>query len=114
MVVVAVAAITRVAWGRVHAHATLAHLVSEELALVHVCGKDGQRRAPHQAREGRARVWGGRMGECVAPRLDQGREGPKGGDRDPEVERYGRVEVERQSGVGGGVGGTEKQGEKYR
>lgn len=92
MVVVAVAAITRVAWGRVHAHAALAHLVSEKLALVHVCGKDGQRRAPHQAREGRARVWGGWMGwmgECVAPRLDQGRQGPKGGDRDPEVEREG-------------------------
>lgn len=46
-------------------------------------------------------------GECVAPRLDQGREGPKGGDRDPEVEREGKVEVERQSGVGE----TEKRGE---
>lgn len=41
IVVVAVATITRVAWGSVHAHATFAHLVSEELALVHICGKDG-------------------------------------------------------------------------
>lgn len=45
MVVVAIATVTRVAWGRVHAHTTFAHLVSEQLALVHICGKDGKRLA---------------------------------------------------------------------
>lgn len=44
MVVVAVATVTRVAWGCVHAHTTFAHLVSEQLALIHICGKDGERR----------------------------------------------------------------------
>lgn len=58
MIVVAVAAITRVARGCVHAHAALAHLISEELALVHVWGKDDQRHATHQ-RWGRARLWDG-------------------------------------------------------
>lgn len=52
MVVVAIAAITRVAWGCVHAHAALAHLVSEELAFVHICGMGGER-------WGQVRVWGG-------------------------------------------------------
>lgn len=63
VIVVAIAAITRVAWGCVHAHTALAHLISEELALVHVCGKDDQRHAPHQ-RWGRPRWWDG---------LDRGR-----------------------------------------
>lgn len=43
VVVVAVAAIARVARGRVHTHATLAHLVSEELTFVHICGKSRER-----------------------------------------------------------------------
>lgn len=36
MIVEPVAAIARVAWGRVHTHSTLAHLVLEELAFVHI------------------------------------------------------------------------------
>lgn len=104
MIVVAVAAVTRVARGCVHAHAALAHLISEELALVQVCGKDDQRHAPHQR-------WGGpgcgmgwiRGGECVAAGQDQEREGGRDGDKDPETEGQK---------VGVGRGKTEKQDER--
>lgn len=39
MIVEAVAAIARVARGRVHTHSALAHLVLEELAFIHICRK---------------------------------------------------------------------------
>lgn len=39
VIVEPVAAIARVAWGRVHTHSALAHLVLEELAFVHICRK---------------------------------------------------------------------------
>lgn len=59
-VVVAVATVTGVAWGRVHAHTMSAHLTSEQLALIHICGRDGQRRTPPPQRERwvEARDWG--------------------------------------------------------
>lgn len=37
MIVEAVVAIARVAWGSVHTHSALAHLVLEELAFIHIC-----------------------------------------------------------------------------
>lgn len=36
MIVEAVVAIARVAWGSVHTHSALAHLVLEELAFIHI------------------------------------------------------------------------------
>lgn len=36
MIVEPIAAIARVAWGGVHTHSTLAHLVLEELAFIHI------------------------------------------------------------------------------
>lgn len=53
MVIVAIATVTRVARGCVHAHTALAHPISEELTLVHICGKEGSETSHPKIGKGR-------------------------------------------------------------
>lgn len=73
VVVKTVAAVARVAWGGVHTHSALAHLVLEELALIHICRKTWREMRPGRGGDDLGETRGVRDGQsrqkiAMAPR----------------------------------------------